>query len=195
MAMASKSRLVVPRDISVGDIEQILEGWLAKRGSRDLSGLLADLLRSVTWKSAPRSSVLADYADLFQPLAALSPTGMLPNKRCYMALIAMHKAKPCNFTAKVADVWADELTGALRATMSKYRDICRDAAAKRKCMSKDIRNHRRQNLAQPSNIALPVWAWAGFSFSHSRNIARLMFTFLSRSPNTASVRNHILSAR
>ena len=42
---------------------EVLEGWLAKRGSRDVLALMKPLY-NVSWKTAPKHDYMKMYADL-----------------------------------------------------------------------------------------------------------------------------------
>ena len=43
---------------------EVLEQFLEGRKSRDLLGLLGEIEKSTTWKTSPRTALVADYADL-----------------------------------------------------------------------------------------------------------------------------------
>ena len=132
----ARARLAVPKDITVAAIQDVFEDYLKGSNTRDLTSLLADLQRHTSWKSAPRAETLAQYAGLYQLLMKLSPTGILPPKFTMMALVALHKVKPVNFTSKPLDIWADELSMTIRAGLQKYRDVAKDCEAHRRSFAK-----------------------------------------------------------
>ena len=47
------------------DSEKILDIFMEERGSRDITTQLDELRSTTTWKTAPKASTLAAYADLF----------------------------------------------------------------------------------------------------------------------------------
>lgn len=51
-------------EASVAELQTCLEQWMADRSCRDLCGLSEDLKAGTSWKSAPRVTVLAGFADL-----------------------------------------------------------------------------------------------------------------------------------
>ena len=132
----SRSRLVVPKDLDVSQIQDALEAWMAKKGSRDLATLLGDLVKHTSWKSAPRAETLAQYSDLYLELVKVTPTAILPAKKTMLAICALHRARPVNFTSKPLDVWSDEMSLALRAGLQKYRELSKDSEAHRRCLCK-----------------------------------------------------------
>lgn len=49
--------------VSVMDLACALDEWMGTRGSRDLMGMTAEL-QQMSWKTAARPSLLADFSDL-----------------------------------------------------------------------------------------------------------------------------------
>ena len=66
---------------TVSEIQEGLQTWFKKRGSRDILELLRVFSASITWKTAASSDVLSLCADLYEELAPCCPnTRMSPSK-------------------------------------------------------------------------------------------------------------------
>lgn len=61
---AMASRLRIARTATVEALVQVLENFLVGRKTRDLLGLLKEIEKATTWKTAPRTSLLAGFSDL-----------------------------------------------------------------------------------------------------------------------------------
>lgn len=129
-------RLTAPKDIQTSDLEGVLERYFTMKGNRDLSALLSNLHENTTWKNAPKPSCLAGYSPLYAMLVALTPPGILPSKKLSLAIMACHKSRPVNFSGKELSVFADDMSGVLRAGFGKYRSLVSDGEAHRRCFSK-----------------------------------------------------------
>ena len=138
-AMASsqtKGRALIPSELTVAELEERFEAYLTKTGSRDMTTLTQLMKKETTWKSAPRASVMAHYAPLYEELVDMSPSGMLPPKKTQLALMACHKRNPINFSGRDNGLWSDEIGGLVRACFGKFRSVGSDAEAHRRCFSK-----------------------------------------------------------
>ena len=129
-------RTVAPKEFSVGDIEQAFEAYLSESTTRDLTELLSELKKDVKWKTAPKCNIMAKYHTLYKHVVAICPAGVLPPKRTSIALIALHQKRPCNFSGRREADWADDLSVAIRAGLSKFREILMDPASYKRCMTK-----------------------------------------------------------
>ena len=127
---------MAPKEVTVAAIEERLECWLSAQVCRDLSSWLAPLKKGVTWKNLPKASLMAEFSGLFSELAKVAPSGVLPSKKTTLAVLAVHRRKPANFTGQVDGAWADEASSLLRASFAKYREVASDAEAHRRCFSK-----------------------------------------------------------
>ena len=58
------ARLRIAPGGTVAALMEVLEQFLEGRKSRDLLGLLGEIEKSTTWKTSPRTALVADYADL-----------------------------------------------------------------------------------------------------------------------------------
>jgi len=134
-------RTVAPRELSVGDIQDALDKYLNECGTRDMSELLADLKKDANWKTAPKCSLMSKYHGLYTHLVRICPAGVMPPKRTTLALIALHQARPCNFTGRRDSDWADELSLAIRAGMSKFRELL-DSTAYSRCVAKASKHEK-----------------------------------------------------
>ena len=128
--------LSAPKDLETSDLQRILEGFMEKQGTRDLTSSLRELSSSITWKKSARPALLSKFSHLFEDLCDLSGLGILPAKRLSLALAACHNDSPCNFSAMPLDSWAEDLSGTLRATISKIRELKTDSEACRRCLNK-----------------------------------------------------------
>lgn len=130
--VAGVPRRIAPKELNVFDLEGILERWFTMRNSRDLDALLHQLKQHVTWKNAARASVLAEYCDLFMMFATVTPQGVLPAKKLSLAITACHNRRAVNFSSKDTAIFADDLSGLLRAGMSKFRNIALEPETRRR---------------------------------------------------------------
>ena len=136
-------RTASPHDLAVSQIQEKLEQYFDKTGSRDMGSLLATMKKEVTWKNAPRAAVLAQYSSLFEGFADICPCGVLPPKRTAMALVCCHRSRPINYSGRSDAEWADDISALLRATFSKFRELAHDVAARRRCYNKAFANSYR----------------------------------------------------
>ncbi len=118
------------------DLEGVLERWFTMKNNRDLDAILHSLKQQVSWKTAARASVLAEYSDLFGLLTALTPQGVLPAKKLALAICACHQRRPVNFSAKDLSTFSDDASGLIRACFAKFRDLAIDPDARRRCFAK-----------------------------------------------------------
>lgn len=135
-------RKCAPKELTVAELEGVLERFMAARGTRDLCSTLKNLELGVSWKNAPRAAVLAEYNDIYKMLAVLSPQGVLPAKRFAMAFEATHKTRPTNFSAKTLTVFGDEMSALIRCGLSKFRALVTDGEAHRRCFAKASEDER-----------------------------------------------------
>ena len=134
--MKARSRAVAPAEITVASLEAKFEAYLEIMKTRDMSRLMLELRKEISWKCAPKASVLAQYAPLFSGLADLSPGGVLPPKKTAMALLAAHRRKQINFSGQLDNDWTDDVGSTIRATFAKYRDLAASTDATRRCFAK-----------------------------------------------------------
>ena len=178
-------RTVAPRELSVGDIEVALEHYLSGCATRDLTALLSDLKKDASWKTAPKSNIMAKYQSLYKQLVSICPAGVLPPKRTTLALVALHLARPCNFTGRRDSDWADELSLAIRAGFAKFRELL-DLTAYARCMTKassdekhaidDILSYMKQGSEKlaGSEICVRVMSQPAGKLAGSEICARVM---------------------
>ena len=137
MAMLGKQpRLVADKAVTAAQLQDVVEGWMKARGSRDLASLLKALQEGTTWKNAPRSSLLSQYSDLYLDFAELCSNGVMPTVKTAAALRACHVDKPCNFSALSLDQFADQYGELLMAGISKYRQLLTCADTHRRVFGK-----------------------------------------------------------
>ena len=118
MHMKFRSRTVAPAELTVSAVESKFEAYLELMKTRDMSALMKELRKEISWKCAPKASVLAQYAPLFSGLADLALGGVLPPKKTAMALLAAHRRKPINFSGQSDNDWTDDVSNTIRATFS-----------------------------------------------------------------------------
>ena len=92
--------------------------------------------KEVTWKSAPRPAVLAEYAPLMCGLTMIAPNGVLPPKLTTLAMLAIHRSGRANFSGKIDEVWAEDMSGLFRCLLSKYRELHNNKESRRICFSR-----------------------------------------------------------
>ena len=92
--------------------------------------------KEVTWKSAPRPVVLAEYAPLMCGLTMIAPNGVLPPKLTTLAMLAIHRSGRANFSGKIDEVWAEDMSGLFRCLLSKYRELHNNNESRRICFSR-----------------------------------------------------------
>ena len=131
-------RLTACKEVTVCDLEGVLERWFTARACRDLGATLQQMRQSITWKTSPRPSTLADFSDLFGMIVKHAPSGVLPAKKLSLAIMACHRSRPVNFTHMDLQTFADETSGLIRAGMGKFRQLKQDADAHRRCFAKVI---------------------------------------------------------
>ena len=61
-AMKPRSRSVAPAELTVASLEAKSEADLEVMKTRDMSRLMLELRKEISWKCAPKASVLAKYA-------------------------------------------------------------------------------------------------------------------------------------
>ena len=132
----TKGRTAAPGELTVEQLQMAFEDWFTKENSRDVSGMMAEMAKQVTWKNSPKSAVMARYGPLYANLASLTPGGVLPPKKTTLALMACHAARPINFSGRRDQDWAEDASSLLRAGFGKYRDIVNDDSSYRRCMAK-----------------------------------------------------------
>ena len=94
-----RQRSCADQDLSVADIEKLLEQWFQNRCSRDVSQMLRALKELQTWKTAPSSKVLGQVADLFELMASIEASpGQL------FRMVRLPTASPFLFTALKSSV-------------------------------------------------------------------------------------------
>lgn len=136
MAMIAKKRRCASEFATVESLEHVFEEYLSSTHTRDMSEVFAEFKKSVSWKTAPVPGLLAEHAPLYEKLVEICPNAVLPPKRTSMALMAVHKRKPINFSTKSVENWADEMGAVIRAGCSKFRALFDDHRAYIRCMSK-----------------------------------------------------------
>ena len=92
--------------------------------------------KEVTWKSAPRPGILAEYAPLMCGLTMIAPNGVLPPKLTTLAMLAIHRSGRANFSGKIDEVWAEDMSGLFRCLLSKYRELHNNNESRRICFSR-----------------------------------------------------------
>ena len=136
LSVGGRSRTVANPLVTTSDLEKCIEEWLVDKGHRDLHSLFKELGMKVTWKTAPQSSVLATYASLFRKFAEVCPNGIIPGQRFNMALGSVHKTRSINYSKMPDKDFIDWISGLLRCTFSKYRDLFKNEECKRRCLAK-----------------------------------------------------------
>ena len=139
--MAAKKRTVAPKELTVEELEKVIEDYLAEVNNRDLTEALSLLKKSAggkatSWKTAPVAESLAPYAPLYEKLFALSPNTVLPPKKTATALMSVHRRKPINFTRQKDEDWADDMSQLIRMGCAKFRSLADEPVAYRRCTSK-----------------------------------------------------------
>ena len=129
-------RAVAPVELTVCEIEEQLEAFMKENGSRDLTDLLQEMRKEITWKNTAKPSTLARYSFLFCGLASISPQAVLPPKKTTLAFLGAHRKKACNFSGRNDQDWAEEQSSAVRACLAKFRELSLDMEAQRRCFSK-----------------------------------------------------------
>ena len=84
--MKVRPRLHVLPTASTAAIQGALETWMAARKSRDMMDLFQDATDYLTWNNAPRSDMLAAYADIMGNLFKL----VHPDPLCTMINIMVY---------------------------------------------------------------------------------------------------------
>ena len=135
-AVKPRSRSVAPAELTVASLEAKFEAYLEIMKTRDMSRLMLELRKEISWKCAPKASILAQYAHLFSGLADLAPGGVLPPKKTAMALLAAHRRKPINFSGQLENDWTGDIGSTIGAAFAKYRDLAASTDATRRCFAK-----------------------------------------------------------
>ena len=152
LCVGGRSRTTANPHVTTSDLEKIIEEWLVDKGHRDLNSLFKELGMKVTWKTAPLASVLAMYATLFRLFAMVCPNGVIPGQRLNMALMSVHKSRSINYSKMPDKDFIDWVSGLIRCTFSKYRDLFRNEECKRRCLSKaTYRNTATTKTIQPAS--------------------------------------------
>ena len=94
-----QKRTAAPIELGVAEIEVEIEAFMTAMNSRDLTDLLLDMKKEITWKNAAKPSVMAKYAVLYLGLTTISPQAVLPPKKTALAFHAAHRKKRAKFRA------------------------------------------------------------------------------------------------
>ena len=152
LCVGGRSRTTANPHVTTSDLEKIIEEWLVDKGHRDLNTLFKELGMKVTWKTAPQACVLAMYATLFRLFAMVCPNGVIPGQRLNMALGSVHKSRSINYSKMPDKDFIDWVSGLIRCTFSKYRDLFKNEECKRRCLSKaTYRNKATTKTIQPAS--------------------------------------------
>ncbi len=86
-----QKRTAAPTELGVAEIEVEMEALMTAISSMDLTDLLLDMKKEITWKNEAKPSVMAKYAVLYFGLKTISPQAVLPPKKTALALLAAHR--------------------------------------------------------------------------------------------------------
>ena len=86
-----QKRTAAPTELDVAEIEVEIEAFMTAMNSRDLTDLLLDMKKEISWKNAAKPSVMAKNAVLHLGLTIISPQAVLPPKKTALALLAAHR--------------------------------------------------------------------------------------------------------
>ncbi|CAJ1414757.1 unnamed protein product [Effrenium voratum] len=145
-ALLNKRARTTVQEVSVDEIMQCFQAFLAAKKDRDLTALLERALQ-VSWKSAP-STALPAFVEGYELFAnVLQRCGpVLSNQKTLLALVSLHDDKPCNFTRQPMRAWADLVSASVRACLAKLRECAYGLAAM----------VRRWDDKGPTSSALPL---------------------------------------
>ncbi|CAJ1410372.1 unnamed protein product, partial [Effrenium voratum] len=123
-------------EVSVDEIMQCFQAFLAAKKDRDLTALLERALQ-VSWKSAP-STALPAFVEGYELFAnVLQRCGpVLSNQKTLLALVSLHDDKPCNFTRQPMRAWADLVSASVRACLAKLRERAYDPTLQERTLRK-----------------------------------------------------------
>ncbi len=183
MLAPPKARLVCSRAVAAADYMQCLEQFMQREGSRDLKALLASMEKEVSWKSAPRLSILCRYSDLYRSLFVEAPNTILSHSKLTAAIMGCHRERPCLFSHRAVSLEAAALSVAVRMGASKWRDLKKSDAARQVVMGK-VRGHAWHS----EHLAL-------WSSEHSLSLQGVYFVLFTIPINLASCHNLVVVAR
>ncbi|CAK0855913.1 unnamed protein product, partial [Prorocentrum cordatum] len=114
-------RARVDHDVTVRQIQQILQGWLKQQESKDLQAALGPEVFRVQRGRASPPDVFSSKQPLWLELVKLCPECRLSPTRTTSAILAMNAEEECLFGGKSFQTQADDIGGAIRATVAKIR--------------------------------------------------------------------------
>ncbi|CAJ1427129.1 unnamed protein product [Effrenium voratum] len=135
-ALLNKRARTTVQEVSVDEIMQCFQAFLAAKKDRDLTALLERALQ-VSWKSAP-STALPAFVEGYELFAnVLQRCGpVLSNQKTLLALVSLHDDKPCNFTRQPMRAWADLVSASVRACLAKLRECAYDPTLQERTLRK-----------------------------------------------------------
>ena len=129
-----RKRWKADKDIGTDDLINLLEEWMHRKGSRDMSRLLR-CLEIISWRTRPKASELFPIIDLLQSLLSLTSVPLLHQRKLKNALTMMHDNCPINFSRIPIDLWADKTASKLRCALRKLLDLHQDPEQYRRFMN------------------------------------------------------------
>ena len=139
MLSTSKTKLVNDPNVSVADLEGIIEGFMKSRGSRNLLELLQSF-EDMSWKTAPTAQFLVDYADLYRLFFRKYRNTVMSHRRLCDALVAVHGRSPCIFH-KSPQLQMLSISTMIRMGASKWRETKRCDQTRAVVMGKVIQTY------------------------------------------------------
>ncbi len=136
MSTRSNGRLVCNPNASTAAYMSCLEQYMQSQGTRDLKGLLTPMEREVSWKTAPRLSILVQYQELYRSLFVQSPNTIFSHSKLVAAITGCHASQPCLFTHRPLGMEASALSALLRMGAAKWRDLKKCESARSVLMRK-----------------------------------------------------------
>ena len=134
MAMVVGSPLPSPRqarlradpEISVAQLQQLVDKWLVSRGTRDILKVTQSA-GPVSWSHAAKLPLLCEYSDLLFLTLDLTSTLKLCHKQVTKAVLSLHFASSgailFGSASLSAELLAAQTSYRLRVMLSKFRDL------------------------------------------------------------------------
>ena len=133
-----KPRLCADPCIGVGDLLLCIEGVLDEIKDNNLYGYLDPGNKiTVSWKNAPNPVWLSRLTLLWGKFLAIAPNGVLPSKKCRVALEKLVERRDgVNLTKKSTEDYAIKCDDWIRLGLSHLRSMKQSDVAKQRCLRK-----------------------------------------------------------
>ena len=133
-----KPRLCADPCIGVGDLLHCIESVLDEIKDNNLYGYLdPGSKHSVSWKNAPNPGWLSRLNLLWGKFLAIAPNGVLPSKKCRLALEKLvDRREGVNQTKKTTEDYAIKCDDWIRLGLSHLRNMKQSDVAKQRCLRK-----------------------------------------------------------